>query len=184
MIYSLMFLLSCLLPAKTSFEFDVSANYRDMSASTVKDNYGAGIIFVPVLEIKVFKGFYLGASYDFGYSKSATIGYFQENSTLKINSWDLFISYHFGGKSFVPYLKAGAGFSKYDQDIESEVITPKTVSESKTGWMAGVGFKYFFGKTLYLKGEVRYSPFKVDGANDSQIDIGGIKTGLGLGIKF
>ncbi len=172
------------VPVLGETEIGITVNYRGISESSVRDIYGAGVTFAPVLEMKIVKGLFIGASYEFGYKKDAVIGIKNEKSTLKIYGGEAFLTYRFGKGKFVPYLKAGAGRYTYKQEIESAALKDNTMSQSKTVFVVGGGFKYFFGKMFYFSGELRYSPFKVDGAGGKELDIGGIKAGAGLGIRF
>lgn len=172
----------CTLGVYADIEAGVSVNYRGISASSVKDTYGTGITFAPVLEMQIVKGLYIGASYEFGYKKDANIGIKNEKSTLKIYGGEAFLTYRFGKGSIVPYIKAGAGRYTYKQEIESSALKDPSVTQSKTVWVAGGGLKFYIGKSFFVNAEFRYSPFEVDGAGSKKLDIGGIKAGVGVGI--
>lgn len=166
------------------FEVGLNVNYWNISDSSVKDSYGSGVVYTPVMEIKIIKGLFLGVSYDLGYKNTATIGLLNDSSTLSMDGGDIFLTWHFGKRALVPYLKCGGGYYSYRQEIDSDALSVRTVSQSEITWMIGGGVKYYFGKFFYLNADLRYSPFNVDGAGSKTIDIGGFKGGVGIGVRF
>ena len=129
------------------FGAGIFAGLRTVSDSEIKDVYGSGIDFFIYLDAKVWKGLTLGLGYGLGYSQSGKIGIFEEDSTLKMNGFELFIAYQFELKKFSPFLKLGYAFVHYEQVIESAFATEE-VNDTKGALTISGGTKLFLSKPL------------------------------------
>ena len=90
-----------------SIQLDLGLMYgsRTMSDSDIKNTYGNGMEFNIYLDAKMWKGFTIGAGFISGYSEKGEIGIYNEDSTLKMNGFEIFAAWQFKLKKLVPYFK-------------------------------------------------------------------------------
>lgn len=155
---------------------------RTLNDDYLKKVYGDGYVFIPNVQFMISKPFSAEVSYEGGYKKSAAIGIYKEWSTLKISGWEFSGIFHYPIKWLLPYIKFGAGYYFYKQDIESPFIRFK-VDHHKGSLHLGSGAQAFFGENFFLRAEVKYVLLKVK-PFDTRVDLGGLRYLLGLGFKI
>ncbi len=79
-------LASGLYAASSGVHLEAGALYgpRSVADSDIKSIYGGGLVYFPYAAI-MWKGILIGGGYEGGYSKSGTIGLYEEASSLKIS---------------------------------------------------------------------------------------------------
>lgn len=170
--------------AAIDFEFGVRYGVRTVSDSTVSAIYKNGMIYFPYAAVNLWKGLTIGAGYEGGYSASGPIGIFQEDSTLKVSGFEVFVAYQYEAGKFVPYASVGYGSFTYRQTIESPYAT-ETIDASKTTFVVAGGAKFYLMSGLFLGVEVKYVPLKVTPLADT-VDLSGLRLTIGVGytLKF
>jgi len=164
-------------------EAGVFAGLRTVSDATIKDTYGQGLVFFPYADLEIIKGFALGAGYEFGYSKTAKLGIFEEDATLKVAGFEVFAAFQPRIKKISPYLAVGIGFFSYTQTVESAYA--RDVDFSKTTFLVAGGIKFYPIKGLYVAAEAKFIPLKVKPFEDEDaVDLGGLRLSLGAGYTF
>ncbi|MCX6575988.1 MAG: outer membrane beta-barrel protein [Candidatus Aminicenantes bacterium] len=163
------------------FSFGFQAGLRTVSDSAIKDVYGNGQCYFPYAAINVFKGFTIGAGYEFGYSRSGTIGLYEEATTLKVTGVQAFVGYQLSVSMVTPYVFVGFGSFSYTQTVESEAA--QTVDATKSTFFVAGGIKIYPMKNVYISAEVKYVPLKVKPIDD-EVDLGGLRLMGGLGFTF
>jgi hypothetical protein len=160
----------------------VNMGIRTLNDEYLNSVYGSGSVVIPYAQFMLAKWFSIEAAFEGGYKKSAPIGIYEEASTLKISGWEFSGILHYEIGRLEPYLKFGAGYYGYKQEIESAFV-PYKVDHHHTSFHFGGGSQVFFGKYLYLGAEVKYVQLKVM-PFDIKVDLGGLRYLLGLGLKF
>jgi len=175
-----------LLPAASyavDFSFGFQAGLRTVSDSNIKDVYKNGVCYFPYAEVSLFKGFTLGAGYEFGYSRSGTIGIYSEATTLKVTGFEAFVGYQYSLPMVTPYVFVGFGSFSYTQTVVSVSPAVQTVDATKSTFFVAGGVKVYPMKNLYISAEVKYVPLKVKPIED-EVDLGGLRLMGGLGFTF
>ncbi len=175
------FLLLPVASYAVDFSFGFQAGLRTVSESEIKNVYGNGTCFFPYAAINVFKGFTIGAGYEFGYSRSGTIGLYEEATTLKVTGVQAFVGYQLSVSMVTPYVFVGFGSFSYTQTVESEAA--QTVDATKSTFFVAGGIKIYPMKNIYISAEVKYVPLKVKPIDD-EVDLGGLRLMGGLGFTF
>lgn len=182
-IFLALFLLAC----GDLFAFDISAGIlygpRYVNDRDIVNTYGKGMVFSPYLTISVVNGIFLGIGYEGGYSRTASLGLYQEKGTLKMEGYEVFIGYQLKAKYLSPYIKLGCNYYTYRQTIESPFLEIFKVDDHKTTVSLGGGLKAHLLKFLYLALEARYVPLKVK-PYDIEVDLGGIRYLGGIGFTL
>jgi len=156
---------------------------RSVNNADIKAVYGNGTVFFPNAAVHLWKGFFVGAGYEGGYSRSGKIGIYEEATTLKVTGFEFFAGYQLDTGSVSPYVRAGYGSYSYKQVIDSPYHVEDGVDAVKgTVTLAG-GLKLFLAGKFFLAGEVRYVPLKVMPYKD-EVDLGGMRFTAGMGLKF
>jgi opacity protein-like surface antigen len=150
------------------------------ASGKIQDTYGGGMVFFPSLKLNVWKGLGIGLGYELGYKKEAQIGLYEENSTLKVDGFEVFAAYEFQAGKLIPYARLGIGSYKYSHDIESQFVP--SVKESKAAVSLGAGLKYLVSK-IFLSAELKYIPLKVQPLTE-EVDLGGLRLLAGIGYRI
>jgi len=183
----ILFVILLLVLPRGQYAFDLEAGMtfgaRTVSDPEIKSVYGSGRVFFPYLALNVFEGFFIGAGYEGGFSKEATIGLYNEPTTLKVSGLEFFIGYEHKIKIISPYLKIGYGSYTYKQTIESVPLMAFPVDGMKSAVSIGGGIKFFPFKYIFLAAEVKYIPLKVK-PYDQEVDLGGLRYSVGAGFRF
>ena len=165
-------------------EIDLSFNYgyRQIQDEQLKPIYGSGSVFVPQLSFFLSPNFGLSAAYEAGFKKDGRIGAFRENSTLKIGGWEVSIVFRYPIRRFSGFVRIGAGYYGYKQDIDSPF--PRfQVDHHGAAPLIGGGLEFRATRGFYLAAEVKYIPFKVS-PFDIEVDLSGLRILFGLGYKI
>jgi len=165
------------------WEADLTGGYRTIKDSSLRRIYGNGFVFTPCLSLAVSKSLRVGAEYEFGYAKNATIGLFEDPSTLKVGGGHLFLQYGERSGRFRPFLKMGVGLYAYQFDVQIPSQPALRVAETDVSFFFGAGMRAAITKRLIATSELKYAALWVD-SYDDQVDLGGIRLLLGIGYEF
>ena len=171
-----------LSPAQT-WEAAVAGGYRTLKDSALREIYGNGFVVTPSVSLAMSKTLRVGAEYEFGYSKNAAIGMFEDPSTLKVHGGHLFVQYGERSGRFRPFLKTGVGIFAYQFDVRTPSQPTVNVSETDVSFFIGGGVRGFFTKRLFGTAELKYVALWV-GSYDDKVDLGGLRILLGVGYGF
>jgi len=178
------FLLAWVGPVSArSWEVDVTGGYRTLKDATLRQVYGNGFVVTPSLSYAVSKSLRVGAEYEFGYAKDASIGLFEDPSTLKVGGGHLFLQYGERAGRFQPFLKAGVGLFAYQFDVQIPTPAAVRVSDTDVSFFFGAGLRAVIMKRLIATTELKYAALWVDSFDD-QVDLGGIRILFGIGYEF
>lgn len=156
--------------------------HREVKDSNLHQIYGDGMVYTPYLSYFPHELYGLEFSYEGGYRKEAPIGLFDEQSTLSVQGLQLCGVLRYRVGQFVPYFKFGGACFFYKQEIESEYIR-RDVDHHKWTTVVGAGVEWKLFSLLSLAAEWRSIPLKVK-PYDVEVDLGGARYLLGLGIAF
>jgi len=154
---------------------------RTVNDSEIKDVYGNGLSLFPYLAVNPWKGLLAGVGYDLGYSKSGTIGIYNESTSLKISGLQVFVGYQYPISFLTPYALLGIGAYSYKQTVASPVYTG--FSAKKSTFFFAVGTKASPLKALpglFFNVEIKYIALSVK-PYDEKVDLGGMSLALGVG---
>jgi opacity protein-like surface antigen len=163
------------------FSFGFQAGLRTVSDSNIKDVYKNGLCYFPYAAVNLYKGFTIGAGYEFGYSRDGTIGIYNEATTIKVTGFEAFIGYQYPLPMVTPYVFVGFGSFSYTQTVDSPAA--QQVDATKSTFFVAGGVKVYPMKNLYISAEVKYVPLKVKPYED-EVDLGGLRLMGGLGFSF
>jgi hypothetical protein len=149
----------------------------------IRSVYGEQSIYLPYLEVQVWKGLMAGAGYELGYDREGKIGLDQLPTSLRMGGWDLFLGYEHRLNKFAVFAKAGLGFYFYKQTITGLDVSGYAVDQSKTTITFTGGMKFYPTRVFFLAAEVRYVPLKVK-PFETEVDLGGFRYMAGLGLAF
>jgi opacity protein-like surface antigen len=149
----------------------------------IKSVYGEQGVFLPFLEVQLWKGLMAGGGYEFGYDREGKIGLDQLPTSLRMGGWDLFLGYEHRLNKFAVFAKAGLGFYSYKQTITGLDVAGYQVNHRKTTIPLAVGLKYYPTNFWFAAVEARYVPLKVK-PFEAEVDLGGFRFMAGLGLAF
>ncbi|MBN2346965.1 MAG: outer membrane beta-barrel protein [Candidatus Aminicenantes bacterium] len=173
-------LLACVLPL-AALDLDLGLQLGPRTAvGQIKDTYGGGLVFFPSARLNVWQGLGIGLGYELGYKREATIGLFDEESTLKVSGFEAFVSYEVAAGKFRPYARLGLGSYKYSQEIESQFA--EGVDDTKTAVSLAAGVKVLFDG-LFVSAELKHVPLKVQPLTE-EVDLGGLRLLVGVGYRI
>lgn len=179
----LVLLLMVPIYSAASFSVSFTGNYLSPADTNFKDTYGSGVFFPEVkLNYKVFNNISVWAGFGLLSANGETPGLGEEaKSTQNIISFGLGYS-----GDFTPKLgykaEAGAAYFSYKEEAMGVEI-----SDSAIGFRADVGIIYNITGTFFAEITAGYlsagDTLTVFG-EDVDIDLGGFKAGIGVGIRF
>lgn len=171
-----------------NLSLSISGHYLMPVDSSYKDVYGSAKIF-PEIKINsgpiLFKNFSLWGS--FGYLPANGI---VPGTDAKTKSTQMFIA--LGGRytqGFSPTFHVSLRWGVLYVSYKEEALD-STVKDSAVGFVTGVGFIYDINNTLFteIEGAYMYASDKIPGTADfpesTTVKLGGLRFGIGLGIKF
>ncbi len=164
-------------------EIGILGGTRTVNSADIKAVYGNGTVFYPYLAVNPWKGLFVGAGYEGGYSRKGTIGIFEERTTLRVAGVEAFAGYQIQAGNVSPYIKIGCARYSYEQTIESPHIGDQAADASKWAPTFGGGLKIAVSGALFLGGEIRFVPLTVKPFED-EVDLGGMRYTAGFGLKF
>jgi len=182
-ILTLIIILPSLASAITLFG-GLQGGLRMVNDSEIKDVYGNGLSLFPYLAVNPWKGLLAGVGYDLGYSKSGTIGLYNESTSLKINGLQVFAGYQYPISFLTPYALLGFGAYSYKQSVTSSFYTG--FSKKASTFFFAVGAKASPLKALpglFFNVEIKYIPLSVK-PYDLKVDLGGMSLTLGVGYSL
>jgi len=174
-----------MIPAYSAANFSVSftGNYLSPSDSNFKDTYGSGVFFPELkLNYKVFNNISLWAGFGLLSKTGETPGLGEEaKSSQNIISFGVGYSGDFNPK-FGYKVEVGAAYFSYKEEaMETEI------SDSAFGFRGDFGIVYNITATFFAEitaGYMSASDTLTVLGEDVDIDLGGFKAGIGVGIKF
>ncbi len=159
------------------------AGRRTVFDDNIKQVYGDGMVYLPFVRLTSAQSpLGLEFAYEGGYSRTAPIGIFQENSTFSVSGLEAsaILTHRIG--ILTPYLKLGIGYYTYKQDIDSEFVR-KNIGNSQQVILAGGGLDIQLPRGFYITSEFKYMPWKVISDN-REINLGGYRFLAGIGYSF
>lgn len=157
----------------------LGAGLQAPADSGYRDVYGRGV-FLPELKagVSLTPGIYLWACYGFATAKGET----PELKAAAKSSQDYFSlgGGYRGALSDSLDFKAELGLADV---FYKEEAFGKTVSGSALGFTVGGGLTYSLGKMFFMQAEVGYLLAEKT-INDVKVKMGGLKAGLGAGLRF
>jgi hypothetical protein len=169
--------------AAIHLEIGILGGTRTVNSADIKAVYGNGTILYPYLALHPWKGLFVGAGYEGGYSRKGIIGIYEERTTLRVAGVEAFAGYQIQAGNVSPYLKIGYARYSYRQTIESPHIGDQAADANKWGPTFGGGLKIAISGALFLGGEIRFVPLTVKPFED-EVDLGGMRYMAGFGLKF
>ena len=166
------------------FSISVMGNYLSSADEGFKNFYGKSHFYPEVkLGIKIFKGFYLWGGFGFLTARGET-----EPLLLEETKWNQkFFSFGGGYKaklsgSMAANLRLGALFTKYKEEaLELQL------KDSASGFIVCGGLIFHIGSIFFTELEIVYLSVSDKIIYDdivNSIDLGGFKTGIGIGVRF
>ncbi len=164
-------------------EVGVLGGTRTVSGADIKAVYGNGMVYYPYAAVHTWKGLFVGAGYEGGYSRKGTIGIYGEPTTLRAGGFEAFVGYEIEVGTVAPYVKVGYARFSYQQTIDSSFIGDRAADASAWTPTVGFGLKLSLSGSLFAAGEIRYVPLKVK-PFETEVDLGGMRYTAGFGLKF
>ena len=165
------------------FSFGFQAGLRTVNDPNIKEVYKNGVCYFPYAAANLYKGFTIGAGYEFGYSRDGKIGIYEEATTLKVTGIEAFVGYEYSLPMVTPYVFVGFGSFSYTQTVVSP--SAQNFDKTQSTFFVAGGVKVYPMKNLYISAEVKYVPLKVKPIEDEvEVDLGGLRLMGGLGFSF
>lgn len=181
--FSILINLTHVSPAQAiDLSLGLGAGYRQINDPYLNRVYGSGFIFVPYVQIKFSKLIAAEISYEGGYQKRAPIGLYQEPSLLKISGLEFSGCFLWSFSQLTLYVRAGAGYYFYRQDIDSPYVRYHVNHHDFAG-QAGLGMELYLKRKFLIRAEAKYVYLKVR-PFDQRVDLGGWRYLLFLGYKI
>lgn len=169
--------------AAQTWEAGLTGGYRTIKDSTLRAVYGNGFVYAPYLSLAVSPSLRVGAEYEAGYTKDAKIGIFQDPSTLDVRGFHFFLQYGERVGRVQPFLKLGVGVFAYKLDIQTPTLSANKVDSTDVSFFVGAGLHTRLNRFLFFSGELKYVALWADPFDD-QVDLGGLRALLGIGLNF
>lgn len=142
-----------------------------------KNIYGGGLCYGGEVDINVYKGLtvWIGAEH---FSKTGKTTFTNEETDIRITPFYGGLKYIFPGQRILPYLGAGVGYFQY-----KETNPIGTVKEGKIGFRAQAGLLLRMFGSWFVDFQLGYDMCKIK-PQELEVEIGGLKAGLGLALSF
>lgn len=167
----------------------VTGNYRIPPERGLKDIYGSGL-FTPELKVgyKFYRAFYIWGGFGFSTKSDKSHGFPGEPSPAKWKQAFLSLGLGYNGNMSIKFgYKAEVGMFYVSFRDEMENIVEEGITYSEPGTTVGVrigGAAIFkISDRLFTEVSLGYL-YASDKMNDTSIRLGGIKTGVGFGLRF
>jgi len=174
-------LLGILLAAGQAFSADFymeakGAYFRPLD-SVFREIYGSGAAYGGELgfNFKSGIGVWMGGDY---FSKTGKLTYTEEETKIRVVPLAVGIRYNFELSNLVPYVSAGLGYFQFK---ESNPIG--TIEDSDIGFIGKIGINWRIGSMFFLDFFGSYSHCRVQ-PEDVEANVGGLKAGIGAGLRF
>lgn len=169
-------LLPCMMSA-SGVKFDFKGMFFIPSEQAFKDIYGNGMMYGAEISFKILNR--LDAWVDGSYlTRKGELTFTKEETSLKIIPLCLGLKYFLSSRAIKFYMGIGAGYFIFE---ESNPIG--NVNTGKIGFKGKIGILISITKSMFINIFSDYTFCKIHPA-DFNIDIGGLDSGLGIGIEF
>jgi len=111
---------------------------RSVNNADIKAVYGDGTVFFPYAAVHLWKGLFVGAGYEGGYSRSGKIGIYEKATTLKVSGMEVFVGYQLSVGMVSPFFRAGYGSYSFKQVIDSPFHSEDGVDLGGMRFTAGI----------------------------------------------
>jgi len=177
--------LALVFPAKAAVTFRAGlwCGPQKINDAKIRSVYGGQTVFLPYLEIQIWKGLTIGGGYEFGYNREGKIGLHDNPTTFRMSGLDFFLGYELRIKDAAFFAKIGYGLFSYKQTIDNPSLSDYKVDHTQSAVSFGAGLKYYPARFIFLAVEARYVPLKVK-PYDYEVDLGGFRYMAGLGFAF
>jgi hypothetical protein len=184
-VLGLVFLVALAGATRAAIRIEIGAlgGTRTVNSADIKTVYGNGMVYYPYLAVHAWKGLFVGAGYEGGYTRKGTIGIYEEPTTLRVVGLEVFVGFEIKIRTASPFIKVGYARYSYKQTIESPFIGGRAANGNKMTPTIGGGLKISLSGALFVAGEIRFVPLKVTPFED-EVDLGGMRYMAGLGLKF
>jgi opacity protein-like surface antigen len=177
------FVLAAPVSGATRWQAGLYGGLRTIKDETLRSVYGGGFIYTPFVSYRISKKLWIGAEYEGGYAKESKIGLFAEESRLAVQGVHAFIQYGRDKGKIRPYLKVGAGFFRFNMDIDSPYVRASNFSSSDISILVGGGARIMLTRKIFGAAEIKYAALWADPFDD-MVDLGGIRFLAGLGLEL
>ena len=160
-----------------SFRIEGMVHYFQPTDEFFKDIYGSGMVFGGEIGIKLWEWVSLWAAADF-YNKEGKTTFTEEVTELRIIPVSGGLMFQTMSSVFRPYTAIGVGYFQY-----SEENPIGKVKNGDIGYIVQLGCRIKVAGPLFFDVKGSYSYCKVKPA-DFEIDLGGLKGAIGLGLEF
>lgn len=159
-------------------EIGIDLGLRNMFDRDIRDVYGGTeFVYCPYVSARITDCFSLGCAYEGSLVSRGTIGMYEEEATLKMSGFELFLGYHLKLKKWIPYARLGLGFYHYSQEVESEY--GQEIDDTKTAFNLAAGVQYRLSDRVTAQAGLKYVPLTV-APLDVEVDLGGVRVTLGI----
>ena len=160
-----------------SFRMKFNASYFHPQEEIFREIYGGGISYGGEIDIKILKSTYLWFGADY-FSKTGNLTLTREDTEITIVPIIAGLKFILRGRKTKVYLGFGLGSFQY-----KEINPIGEVKESSLGYTGQLGILFKVGGSLIFDVFGNYSYCRVM-PQDIQVNIGGIRGGLGIGFEF
>lgn len=160
-----------------SFRIEGLVHYFQPSDNIFKDIYGSGMAYGGEIGIRIMDWVSLWAGADF-YSQTGELTFTGEDTELQIFPIYGGLMFELPNQQFHPYAGFGVGYFQYKE--ESPI---GSVDGGELGYIVQAGVRVNVVSSLFFDIKGSYSICKTQPA-DFEIDLGGLKGGIGIGFEF
>lgn len=174
-----LFISGPLLNAQTgdSFRIEGLVQYFQPSDEAFKDIYGSGMMYGGEISIKVWEWISIWAGADY-YSEAGKTTFTQEDTDLRITPIYGGVMFQLPNRNFQPYTALGIGYFLYEEENPIGQI-----DGGEIGYIVQLGLRVKTFGPLFFDIKGGYSICKTQ-PGDLEVDLGGIKGGIGIGLEF
>ncbi|MGB8953544.1 MAG: hypothetical protein WCC06_12875 [Candidatus Aminicenantales bacterium] len=172
-------------PAQYAVHIDVGISYGPirMNDAQIKNVYGDGYVYSPYMNVHIGKGFFASVGYEGGYTKSGTIGLYNDPTTFKLHGVEFFLGFQKRIQFIVTFIKVGGGYYFYKQTFESPYLKEFQVDSQEVGGAFNGGIKLIPFKGVFFSGEIKYV-YLMDKPLEEKVNLGGLRFMAGLGFSI
>ena len=160
-----------------SFRIEGLVQYFQPSEEAFKDIYGSGIMFGGEISFKVWEWIYIWTGADY-YNKGGKTTFTQEDTDLRITPIYGGVMFQLPNPRFKPYTALGIGYFLYEEENPIGQI-----DGSEIGYIIQLGLRVEAVGPLFFDVKGAYSICKTQ-PGDFEVDLGGVKGGIGIGLEF
>ena len=160
-----------------SFRIEGMVNYFQPSEDAFKDIYGSGMTYGGEIGIRIMDWLSLWAGADF-YNQTGELTFTGEETELQIIPVYGGLMFELPNQQFHPYAALGVGYFQYKEENPIG-----SVDGGELGYIVQAGVRITVVSSLFFDIKGSYSICKTQPA-DFEIELGGIKGGIGIGFEF